>query len=94
LRAGGTARVDFHDESVAVRLQPTAKVPQFFSLATPVEVSGHLTDFRVGLPKGSVIGTVGRFFGSIVTTPYAMLTTTPLPADGEDVCAGAMRAAD
>lgn len=94
LRAGGTARVDFHDESVAVRLQPTAKVPQFFSLATPVEVSGHLTDFRVGLPKGSVIGTIGRFFGSIVTTPYAMLTTTPLPADGEDVCAGAMRAAD
>ncbi len=94
LRAGGTARVDFHDESLAVLLRPTPKQPQFFSLATPVEVTGRLTDFKVGLPSGSVVSTIGRFVGSIVTTPYAMLTTRPLAADGADVCTEPMRPAD
>jgi uncharacterized protein involved in outer membrane biogenesis len=92
LRAGGTARVDFNDESLAVLLQPRPKQPQFFSLGTPVEVSGRLTDYKVGLPSGSIVGTVGRFLGSIVTTPYQMLFSRPLPDDGSDVCESPMRA--
>lgn len=93
LRAGGTVRVDFHDESLAVRLQPRAKQAQFFSLPVPVEVSGTLTDFKVGVQASSALGAVAGFVGSIVTTPIARLTTPSPPADGSDVCNAAMRPA-
>jgi len=91
LRATGTARVDFRDETLSVRLVPRAKRPQFFSLPLPVEVSGRLTDFRVGVPARSAVATLGGFFGSVVTTPIRLLSDKPVPADGADVCGSAMR---
>ena len=92
IRVGGTAQVDFRDETVAAHLQPRPKQPQFFSLATPVEVQGHITNPRVELAQGSVLATIGRFVASIVTTPFEMLTSTPPPADGADVCDAAIAA--
>jgi hypothetical protein len=71
---------------VAVHLQPRPKEPHFFSLATPVEVTGHLTDFKVGVSAASVLATVARFATSIVTTPFEMLVAHRLPRDGADVC--------
>lgn len=91
LRATGRAQVDFRDETLAVRLEPRAKRPQFFSLPVPVEVSGRLTDFKVGIPPRSAASTVAGFFGSVVTTPIRLLSERPLPADGSDVCLQAMR---
>ncbi len=91
LRATGTAQVDFRDETLSVRLVPRAKRPQFFSLPLPVEVSGRLTDFRVGVPARSAVATLGGFFGSVVTTPIRLLSDKPVPADGADVCGSAMR---
>ena len=85
MRVGGTARVDFADETIAVHLQPKAKKPQFFSLATPIDVGGHLTEPKIAL-GGAIMSTIGHFFGSIVTTPFEMLTAKPIPRDGADVC--------
>ena len=93
LRATGTAQVDFRDETLLVRLQPRAKRPQFFSLPVPVEVSGRLTDFKVGVPARSAVATVAGFFGSVVSTPIRLLSDKPLPADGADVCRQTMRQA-
>jgi hypothetical protein len=93
LRATGTAQVDFRDETLLVRLQPRAKRPQFFSLPLPVEVSGRLTDFKVGVPARSAVATVAGFFGSVVSTPIRLLSDKPLPADGADVCRQTMRQA-
>ena len=86
LRAGGTVRVDFHDESIAVRLQPRAKQAQFFSLPVPVEVGGRLTDPKIGVSPGSALGAAAGFIGSLVTTPIRRMTEQPLPADGSDIC--------
>lgn len=93
LRARGRARVDLRDGSLSVWMQPTPKQPQFFSLQTPVEVTGRIDDFRVGLPSGSIPATVARFVGSLVTTPIEWLLRDRLPADGADVCDAAMRSA-
>jgi len=91
LRASGRARVDLRDGSLEVRMQPKPKEAQFFSLQTPVEVTGRVDDFRVGLPAGSIPATVVRFAGSLVTTPLQWLMGSPLAADGADVCAQPMR---
>ena len=90
MRVGGTARVDFADETIAVHLQPQAKQPQFFSLATPIDVSGHVTAPKIAL-GGAIMSTIGNFFGSIVTTPFAMLTAKTIPRDGADVCEQGLR---
>jgi len=86
MRVGGTARVDFRDESVAVRMQPRPKRAQFFSIAAPVEVAGHVSDFKIGVPPDMWFGTVIRFLTSVVTTPFEMAIDKPLPPDGSDVC--------
>lgn len=93
LRASGRARVNLRDGSLFIRLQPTPKHAQFFSLRTPVEVTGRIDDFRVGLPAGSIPATVARFVGSLVTTPIEWLLRDPLPANGADLCEAPMRAA-
>ena len=91
LRAGGTVRVDFRDESIAVRLQPRAKQAQFFTLPVPVEVNGSITAPKIGVSAGSALGAAAGFLGSLVTTPLRRLTETPLPADGSDVCQNTLR---
>ena len=91
LRASGTVRVDFRDESIAVRLQPRAKQAQFFALPVPVEVNGSITAPKIGVSAGSALGAAAGFLGSLVTTPLRRLTETPLPADGSDVCQNTLR---
>jgi uncharacterized protein involved in outer membrane biogenesis len=91
MRVGGTARVDFHDESVAIRMQPKPKQAQFFSIAAPVEVAGRIGDFKIGVPRDRWFGTAIRFIGSVVTTPFEMMVDKPLPPDGSDVCGAGPR---
>jgi uncharacterized protein involved in outer membrane biogenesis len=91
MRVTGKGGADFRDETLAFRLQPQAKSAQFFSLATPVDVTGTLTDFRVGPSVGDVLLTLGRFFGSLVVVPFEWLTEGPIPRDGADVCVDPLR---
>ncbi|HTO49078.1 MAG TPA: AsmA family protein [Burkholderiales bacterium] len=91
MRVGGKGGADFRDETLAFRLQPQAKRPQLFSLATPVDVTGTFTDFHVGPSVGDVLLTLGRFFGSLVVVPFEWLTEGPIPRDGADVCTDPLR---
>jgi hypothetical protein len=91
MRVTGKGGADFRDETLAFRLQPQAKSAQFFSLATPVDVAGTFTDFRVGPSVGDVLLTLGRFFGSLVVVPFEWLTEGPIPRDGADVCTDPLR---
>jgi hypothetical protein len=84
--------VDFATESLNVRLKPRPKTPQFFSLATPVEVNGSLTDFKIGVRGSDLLDTTARLLSSLVTVPLQWLTEGRLPRDGGDVCgANALR---
>lgn len=92
MRVTGAGEADFASETLTFRMQPRSKTAQFFSLATPVAVKGTFTDFEVGVAPEDVLGTLGRFFGSIVTTPIEMLRGRRMPRDGADVCVEPMRA--
>lgn len=88
MRVTGKGRADFARERVDLRMQPTAKTPQFLSLATPIDVRGTFGDFRIGPSAGDVLGTIGRFATSIFWVPIQKLVSKDLPADGRDICAG------
>ncbi len=92
IRVTGRGGVDFADETLAFRFEPRAKEPQPFSLATPVEVTGTLTDFHVGPSLGDALATVPRFLGSLVLAPLTALGVEVVPRDGRDVCADPLRA--
>jgi uncharacterized protein involved in outer membrane biogenesis len=91
MRVAGEGRVDFDSETMAFRLAPRAKTAQFFSLATPIAVTGKLTDFKIGVAPGGVAETTVRFLTSLFVVPVQRLTEGKVPADGADICTNAMR---
>lgn len=91
MQVGGEVRADFRTEKIDVYLKPSAKVPQFFSLATPVQVDGSFSDFGVAPAPGALVGTVIRMLTSIVTVPVQRLFQEEIPEDGEAACAIAFR---
>ena len=86
IRICGKGHVDFKKETIDLKMAPTPKKPEFFSLATPVEVRGNFDDFGVGIQAGGLFGTTIRFIASPVTVPLARLFSKSLPDDGGDVC--------
>ncbi len=86
IRICGKGQVDFKKEAIDLKMAPTPKKPEFFSLATPVEVRGHFADFGVGIQAGGLFGTTIRFITSPVTVPLRRLFGKDLPGDGGDVC--------
>ena len=94
MRVTGEGGVDFRDETLGFRLQPRAKDPQLFSLATPVEVSGTLADPKVGASAGAVLGSIARFVGSAILFPLYLLPQGKVPHDGADICVDPIRATE
>jgi hypothetical protein len=82
----GKGKADFGAEVFALNMQPQAKTAQFLSLATPIQVGGTFSNFKVGVSPGDIIGTVGRLVTSIFWVPLQKLAGEKMPADGADVC--------
>jgi len=91
MRVTGAGQVDFDTEQIYFRLVPTPKKPQFLSLATPVQVTGTITDFKIGVSASAVLETTARLFTSIIVVPLQKLAGRGMPVDGADVCANATR---
>jgi hypothetical protein len=90
MRVTGKGAVDFVSGKINFYVKPRAKTPQFLSLAIPIEVSGTLDDFSVGVRAKDVVETVGQFVTSVVWVPLKMLFGKEPPVDGRDVCARAI----
>jgi AsmA family protein len=86
MRVVGTGVADFQKQSIWLRMRPQAKKAQFLSLATPVEVDGSFTDFKIHVSPGDVAETVARVATSLVWVPLQKLFGKKLPEDGSDVC--------
>ncbi|HTO48244.1 MAG TPA: AsmA-like C-terminal region-containing protein [Burkholderiales bacterium] len=86
-RTEGSGTADFATSEVSLRFVPRPKVPQFFSLATPIEVSGTFEDYRFGVRPADAFGTAARWVASPVVVPIQRLVGERIPADGRDVCA-------
>jgi len=85
-RTEGGGRADFATDEIYLRFVPRPKVPQFFSLATPVEVRGTLDDYGIRLRPADVLGTAVQWVTSLVTVPFQRAFGTRIPEDGHDVC--------
>jgi len=92
MRVVGTGQVDFDTERLDFRLAPRAKKAQFFSLATPIGVSGTLTNYKIGVAPGGVAETTLRLLTSVFVVPIEKLAKGSLPRDGADICNSAIRA--
>ena len=91
VRVLGAGSADFATQEIAFRFRPRAKGLVLFSLQPPVDVTGTMTDFRVGVPLNSIPGAVARFLTSVFVVPMQMLTQGRLPPDGSDVCTDPLR---
>ncbi len=90
MRVQGEGEVNFKTNAIDFYLSPTPKAAHFFSLATPVTVSGTITDYRIGVTAGAVLGTAAQLVTSVVTVPFEWLFTENLEADGKAACTEAM----
>lgn len=86
MRVTGKGGVDFATQEINLYVQPRAKTPQFLSFALPIELSGTLDDFHVGVRAADVVGMVGQLVTSVVWVPLQSLFGKETPEDGRDVC--------
>ena len=86
IQVKGTLEVDFERGWIESQLRPIPKRPQFYSLATPVHVSGKLDDLKVSAAKGGVIGTVIRMATSYIVVPIQWIIFEKKPRNGTEQC--------
>lgn len=82
----GSIDVDFARRWIEARLRPIPKRPQFYSLATPVQVSGRLDNLKLGVAKGGLIGTMIRILTSYVAVPVQWAARQKVPVDATSQC--------
>ena len=85
-------RVCVH-QTLDLSVSPQAKRAEFFSLATPLGVSGKFDDIGFGIEGGGLVGTAVRFVASPITTPIKRVILDKIPEDGSDICAVPLGAA-
>lgn len=86
IRICGTGQADFKQQVVDLTAAPTAKKPEYFSLATPIEIHGNFDDFELGISPGEILATTAKFVTSPVHTTIRRLLGDELPEIGDDVC--------
>ena len=87
MRICGKGWVDFNTNKLSLEVAPTPKKPEFFSLATPINIQGNFKDFGLGITPGGLIGTGVKFAISPFQVPLQTVFDKPIPADGSDVWA-------
>ena len=90
MRVEGKGEVNFKTNTINFHLKPAPKKAQFFSLATPVSVSGTITDADIGVTPGAVLGTIARLATSVVAVPFKKIFTDDMKPDGREVCGAAI----
>jgi uncharacterized protein involved in outer membrane biogenesis len=73
MRICGKGWVNFKKEEVDLKVAPTPKKPEFFSLATPLGVHGKFADFDLGIVPGGVVATTIKFIFSPIHVPVRRL---------------------
>lgn len=86
----GRGRIDLNQREIDLLVTPQAKRERFFSASTPVRVTGPLDDFEVGVEPAGFLGTLIRWYTSLIYVPFKWLTGQRFPADGTQTCFDAM----
>ncbi len=80
------ASINFKTRYLDMLAAPQAKKPEFFSLATPVKVSGRFDDFGIHINMVRLTGTVVSFVTSPVHVPLRRIFAGKKPEDGKVAC--------
>jgi hypothetical protein len=84
IEAGAT--INIKTRELKMLAAPMAKRPEFFSLATPVKVSGKFDDFGIGINVVRLTGTVASFVTSPLHVPLRRIFARKRPEDGKEAC--------
>jgi len=82
----GRGSIDIPRQQLDLLAAPQAKRERFFSVSTPVRVTGPWDDFQVGVEPGGFIGTLFRWYMALIYVPFQWLTGERFPADGLETC--------
>jgi len=82
----GEAQIDFKKRRLNVKAAPSAKKPEFFSLATPVKINGTFEDFGIGINTIRLTTTAASFITSPIHVPLRRLFSGERPEDGTEAC--------
>jgi len=85
MRICGKGEVDFNTQKLKLEVAPAPKKPEFFSLATPINVQGDFSDFGLGIAPGGLVGTGIKFVISPIQVTLQAMFDKPIPADGSDL---------
>jgi len=88
IRASG--EIDLVSRELNLRIAPQSKVERFFSVSTPLRVTGPLDDFQVSVAPAGLLTTLIRWYYGLIYVPWKWLTGERFPADGMATCYGAM----
>ncbi|MGA7277829.1 MAG: AsmA family protein [Desulfocapsaceae bacterium] len=91
MRVNGKGTVDLKTNTIDFYLKPTPKSASFFSLATPIAVSGSIFQPEISPASGAVLKTLFRQVTSVVTVPFQWLFTENLETSGAKACSAAMQ---
>ena len=87
----GKGTIDLGALEVDLLAIPQAKRERFFSVASPVEVTGPLGDVQVGIAGGGMLQTLFRWYVAYIYVPWKWLTGERFPEDGTLSCIEALR---
>lgn len=82
----GEANINFKSEELKLKVSPKAKRPEFFSLATPVNVKGNFKDFGIAINKLKLTTSLASFITSPVHVPVRRIFAGERPQDGVEAC--------
>jgi len=85
----GKSDISFKSRELDVQFSPSAKKPEFFSLAIPIRVTGKFDDFELKIGVLPMAGKVISFITSPVHVPVRRIFTEETPADGVSACMAA-----
>jgi hypothetical protein len=88
VRARG--EIDLVKRELHLLVAPQAKTERFFSVSTPIEVTGPFDDFSVGVAPGGFLTTMIRWYYGLIYVPWKWLTGERFPKDGIATCYRAM----
>ncbi len=87
----GRGRIDIANRTLNMIVAPQAKREKFFSMSTPVTITGSWDDFRVGATRVGIMATLFRWYMALIYVPFKWLTGERFPVDGLATCFNATK---
>jgi hypothetical protein len=87
----GRGNIDTANRTLEMIVAPQAKREKFFSMSTPVAITGSWDDFRVGVTRVGAMATLFRWYMALIYVPFKWLTGERFPADGLATCFNATK---